>query len=497
MASSTFQKKASGMLVTVLIGLIVVSFMFSGYQSFKFSSNSIGKVGDYEIKGSEYQNELSRTIKYYSQMMGGKNLTSKDIERFALKKQVLRKMIDLKLRLILSDSLHIEPAADEISDQIQKLPYFLDKGVFSLSLYKNLLKNNGLTPQAFEQTVHEDLKIQVLQQNFGKVPVSSQYLADLKKFKTHELTSVVLDFNQSDIQSSLPIKPKIVKTFLSNKDNFSKVEKLFSDKKKSLSKPAEIEAAHILLKTTPENEKEIQAKIFKLRKKLTRKNFARMAEKNTEDPSGKSNGGDLGRFGKGRMVKEFENAAFSTKAGKISQPIKTTYGYHIIYVKKHHAASEAKFGKFKNSLAKDLIRKTMDNDAKQKMEELTIQLEKLLKDNKILKVKKLAAQYNIRMEQEEKFNRLDGYLGKIKLDKELLAEVFKGTTSKKSIFTFTPQGKITIVKAIPFVNKNPDIDSEKKILAGQEFLLTKTLMAGMLSALEKKVKVNIRQNVVN
>lgn len=86
----------------------------------------------------------------------------------------------------------------------------------------------------------------------------------------------------------------------------------------------EVHAAHILVKT----DKKAQEVLDKLSKGQS---FAEMARKYSQCPSGKSSG-DLGWFGKGRMVPAFEKAAFEGEKGKILGPVKTQFGYHIIKV---------------------------------------------------------------------------------------------------------------------------------------------------------------------
>ena len=86
----------------------------------------------------------------------------------------------------------------------------------------------------------------------------------------------------------------------------------------------EVHAAHILCKT--------EKKAIEVQEKLAvGQSFAEMARKYSQCPSGKS-GGDLGWFGKGRMVPEFEKAAFEGEKGKILGPVKSSFGYHLIKV---------------------------------------------------------------------------------------------------------------------------------------------------------------------
>ena len=84
----------------------------------------------------------------------------------------------------------------------------------------------------------------------------------------------------------------------------------------------EVHCAHILVKT----EKEAQAAVERLQKG---EKFAHVAKEISLCPSGKR-GGDLGTFGRGKMVREFEQAAFTLQRGQVSPIVKTKFGYHII-----------------------------------------------------------------------------------------------------------------------------------------------------------------------
>ncbi len=97
----------------------------------------------------------------------------------------------------------------------------------------------------------------------------------------------------------------------------------------------EVRASHILLlvddNALPKDTLAVYNKINSLRSKIVNgEDFESVAKKYSEDPSAKSNGGDLGYFSAFRMVYPFETAAFNTKVGTVSKPFRTRFGYHIV-----------------------------------------------------------------------------------------------------------------------------------------------------------------------
>ncbi|MBO6055716.1 MAG: peptidyl-prolyl cis-trans isomerase [Alphaproteobacteria bacterium] len=109
-------------------------------------------------------------------------------------------------------------------------------------------------------------------------------------------------------------------------DKSAELQELTNLKKENkMSEATQVAAKHILV-STEEKAKELIAKI-----RNGEESFEDAAKTHSKCPSG-ADGGDLGFFGKGMMVKEFEDTAFSTNVGEISEPVKTQFGWHLIKV---------------------------------------------------------------------------------------------------------------------------------------------------------------------
>ena len=164
------------------------------------------------------------------------------------------------------------------------------------------------------------------------------------------------DFLKQQAKLSLLIQKSQEKFYKEEKVSDSEMKKYYDEHIDEYKKD-EVEASHILIKTTDDNnkplseaeQKKAKAKAEKVLKEVKAGgDFAELAKKYSQDPGSASQGGSLGAFGKGMMVKEFEDAAFGMEPGEVSDLVKTDFGYHIIKVtdriKETTSFEEAKAG---------------------------------------------------------------------------------------------------------------------------------------------------------
>ena len=144
--------------------------------------------------------------------------------------------------------------------------------------------------------------------------------------------------------------------------------------------PDSVTASHILV-ADEKAAKNAIAKLSKVKKENLKEEFNKLAKEISIDPSAKENGGDLGSFSKGMMVPEFEKAAFALKDGEMSKtPVKTQFGYHVIYKESSKKAETMPFEKvkdlIKNQLLPSKVNKKIDDKANELFGKLNIEYAK-------------------------------------------------------------------------------------------------------------------------
>ena len=138
------------------------------------------------------------------------------------------------------------------------------------------------------------------------------------------------------------------------KVNDTDIKAFFDKNIEYYSQPESVKARHILVKT----EDEANAIITQLKAGI---NFEQLAKEKSIEPGANESGGDLGTFTKGKMVPEFETAAFAQEVGTFSTaPVKTEFGYHVIKVEAHTGASAPDYAKVKDKVGQDALNQTKD-----------------------------------------------------------------------------------------------------------------------------------------
>ena len=178
-------------------------------------------------------------------------------------------------------------------------------------------------------------------------------LDETEKFKA------ILENARKDILAQMAMR----KLFATVNVTDDEIKEYYEANKGKYSKGASVHAKHILV----DNEE----KCTELLNAITsgEKVFEDVAKESSTCPSG-ANGGDLGEFGKGQMVKEFEDAAFAAEIGHVVGPVKTQFGYHLIKVEDKKEAEDAKLDDVKEQIKSEIMQKKQQEAYTAKVEEL-------------------------------------------------------------------------------------------------------------------------------
>ncbi len=147
------------------------------------------------------------------------------------------------------------------------------------------------------------------------------------------------------------------------------IQKFYDENKEGFAQGESVVASHILIKLDPADDEAAKAakreRIEGLRKQILEgADFAETAKANSDCPSA-SAGGDLGSFGKGQMVPEFEDAAFSQPVGSVGEVVETQFGYHLIKVTEHNDAKTMDFEEVKPRISENLYVQSQQDAVKE------------------------------------------------------------------------------------------------------------------------------------
>lgn len=327
-------------------------------------NETIADVEGEAITVGSFTRRYNAQVQAYRNAYGGQ-MNDQLLKQLGIDRQILQQLIDEEAMVAESRKQGIAVSDVEIRERILALPGFQESGKFvGEQRYRQILQiqNPPLTTTEFENSLRRALMIEKLRTALtGWMSVNdTDVVAEFRK-RNEKVKLDVVPVTAEAFKSQVTVTDaELVPFFEKAKDKYRIGEKrkikyaqvnveqvrgtitvpeaeiaaFYQQNLSQYQTPAQVRASHILFKLEGKDEKGVQALAADVLKKATAPgaDFAALAKQYSEDDSNNQNGGDLDYFGRGRMVAEFEQAAFGMKAGEISNLVKTAFGFHIIKV---------------------------------------------------------------------------------------------------------------------------------------------------------------------
>ncbi len=373
--------------IKILFFLIALSFVGASFMLWgdlgPGRPNVVAVVDGIEITNNQYQQALKQVDEAVRGQFGGE-VDPALMAQFGIGTMAMASVVDDALQQRAAEKAGIVVTDAEVADVVMSMPDFQKEGAFDQRRYTDLLSMNGLSPTTFEARVRQDMTVRRLRTliertavvtdaeayawyQFQNQPitvtyarVASQPLADKIDPTDEELTawyrSHAADFEVPEKRSFRVLTVDADAYAVTAPVSDAEIKEYFESNQFAFSAEETVHARHILMQVAADADEAAvaagKAKIDAARARIDKgESFEAVAKELSEGPSAPQ-GGDLGKFGRGMMVPEFETVAFSTPVGVVSPPFRTQFGWHIVKVEAHNDAHTPSFDEAKDDVAK-------------------------------------------------------------------------------------------------------------------------------------------------
>jgi peptidyl-prolyl cis-trans isomerase D len=388
-----FVRNNTKIMMGLLFLLIIPSFVMfgiEGYSRFNDGGVVVAKVNGNKIVQAEWDAAHKREVDRIRASMP--NVDVKMFDTPEAKYATLERLVREQVIAAAAQKLHLVASDTRLARELQQSPSIASlrsaDGKLDMERYKQMVASQGMTPEMFETQVRADLSnrqvIQGVQASAYATPAQTQ--TALNAFMQRR-EAQILNFPAADFLNKVSVSDADLKAYYDKNSalfqspesadieyvvldieslrqtvtvNEQDLKTYYEQNLQRLSSKEERRASHILItaaKDAPEAEKKAaRAKAEDLLKLVKAKpaSFAEVARKNSQDPGSAVKGGDLDFFGRGAMVKVFEDAAFSLKKSDISDVVESEFGYHIIQLTDIKSPKAQSFESLRPSLEADL-----------------------------------------------------------------------------------------------------------------------------------------------
>ena len=384
------RKHAKGWLAKVILALIAITFALFGVDSYMKgdkSSGVVAEVGKVRISSDE----LTREIQTQSDRMRealGPAFDPAVTETADFRKQVLDSLIERKALLQEAQKLKLLAPDAYIASVLGQIPAFQEDGKFSQQRYETVLRQNGRTPAQFENELQQAFMLDAITSpvTLAAFPANTS-LTQLARLVAQQREISWTDLPASAVASQVKVTPaEVAAYYAANKAEFTEPEQIraeylvldlasvaagiavsdqavadyYAANAAQFGQPEQRSASHILIAVDKNADAATRAKakakateLYQILQKAPER-FAELARTESQDPGSAAQDGSLGSFGRGMMVKPFEDAVFSMKLHQISEPVESDFGYHIIRLDGIEPAKVAPLSEVRATVVEDL-----------------------------------------------------------------------------------------------------------------------------------------------
>lgn len=373
-----------------ILALITLPFAFFGVDYYfrrGDSAQTVASVGSNKISQAEFDDQLREQQQRMRQALGG-NFDPAMLDSPEVRYALLDQLVNQRLLENQARGERFRVTDTQLQQFIAGLPPFQEAGKFSADKYRQILAAQGMSPLTFEQRVRGELVLSALQDPIvgGSIAARAsvqRYLALLDQQREVEVGSIAAEpFEKSVSVSDAEVKafydqnptafqtPEVAKIdyLLLTQDAIAaqikvdpaELKQAYDANAKQYTTNEERQASHILIAVKPDASDAEKAAAKQKATALLEKaranpgSFAELARANSQDTGSSAQGGDLGSFGRGAMVKPFEDAVFAAKVGDIVGPVQTDFGYHVIKVTGITPAHQQSFDEVKARIEADV-----------------------------------------------------------------------------------------------------------------------------------------------
>ncbi len=333
-------------LVQILLALITLPFAFWGIESYQRNSSTaqdLAEVGGQKITLQEFA-QAQRDQQERLRSLLGRNFDPSLLDTAEQRTELLDGLIQQRLLAMQAAKSNLVVTDQQLREIITGLPAFQENGKFSKARYDALLRAQGMSDVVFEARLRRDVEMQQLNGALAESSlVPKEQVARILAIQgqQREVSEVLLSHEQ--FTGEVKLAPDAVKAYYDGhpgdfmvpdrvKAEFVVLNAAALAALESVSEAdlrawydSNVGGKFEVRATAKKKAEDLLAQL-----KSAPEKFAELAKQNSQDPGSKDNGGDLGFFARGAMVKPFEEAVFKLKPGQTSGIVDTDFGFHII-----------------------------------------------------------------------------------------------------------------------------------------------------------------------